>query len=137
MRALLAMVAAVLIAVFTLPAVAQRTPPGGDTVGSDRPVSRNDVRSSPTASPDANSRMTQSAGTTSGYENTPAYAGSSTYSTGTAQGSPGAEGMGGQTAATAARRRGYHASSGKAHNTTNVHRTRTRKRARRKKPPER
>ncbi|MGI9103216.1 MAG: hypothetical protein ACR2IF_12335 [Terriglobales bacterium] len=57
---------------------AQRTPPGGDTVGSDRPVTRNDIRTEPNPSPDQNQRMTQSSGTSSGYENTPAYAGSST-----------------------------------------------------------
>ncbi len=87
----------------------QRTPPGGDTVGSDRPVTRNDIRTEPSPSPDQNQRMTQSSGTSSGYEKTPAYAGSSSENTAQAQQS--SRGVSGQTAATAGRRRAHHGST--------------------------
>ncbi len=107
------------IASFGIALRAQNTPPGGDMVGSDRPVTRDDVRSSPTASPDANQRMTHSSGTSSGYENTPAFAGRSTDSTATAQQSPGRSGMQGQTSATAGRARAYkHARSSTSLQTT-------------------
>ena len=62
-------------------ALAQKTPPGADVLGSDRPVSRNGVRSEPTATPDANQRITNTNGSSSGYNANPAFAGSSTYGT--------------------------------------------------------
>ncbi len=92
--------------------LAQNTPPGGDMVGSDRPVTSDDVRSSPTASPDANQRMTHSSGASSGYENTPAFAGKSTYGTATQQQSPGRSGIQGQTPAIAGRMRAQRRTGG-------------------------
>ena len=96
-------------------AVAQNTPPGGDMVGSSRPQAQGGVRTSPAVTPDANQRITGTTGTSSGYENNPAYSGSSTYGTATAMQSPGKTGMSGQTAATAARRRAYRGQAATRH----------------------
>ncbi len=74
------LIAALLIAAPLLAAAQNsqgRTPPGGDMLGSDRYVQNSDINSMPTASPDANQRMTHSAGSTTGYENPPAFAGAS------------------------------------------------------------
>lgn len=87
-------------------ALAQKTPPGADTLGSDHPVARNGVRSEPTATPDANQRLTNTSGSSSGYEANPAFAGSSSYGTAAAVNND-RSGMHGQAAATAARRRAY------------------------------
>lgn len=65
-------------------ALAQKTPPGADILGSDHPVARNGVRSEPTATPDANQRMTNTTGSSSGYDGNPAFAGSSSYGTASA-----------------------------------------------------
>lgn len=95
---------AILALVLSAPlAQAQKTPPGGDMVGSDRPMSHNDVRTEPAVSPDANQQITNTNGTSSGYEGNPAYAGSSSYGTASAVRND-RSGMRGQASATDARR---------------------------------
>ena len=96
-------------------ALAQKTPPGADTLGSDHPMARNGVRSEPTATPDANQRLTNTNGSSSGYDADPAFAGSSVYGTASAVNND-RSGMQGQTTATAARRRAYrNPASGASH----------------------
>ena len=104
MRRLVLLMAVLLLSAGV--ALAQKTPPGGDMVGSDRPGGRSDVRSAPTASPDANQQLTGTTGSSSGYEQNPAFAGSSTYGTASSVNND-RSGMQGQTTATAARRRAY------------------------------
>jgi hypothetical protein len=104
MRRLLLMTVLLLMAGVAAAQEAQRTPPGGDMVGSDRSLQRGDIRTSPSPSPDQNQRMTNSAGATSGYEKVPAYSGASVDQS-RQQTSNGRVGMQGQTAATAGRKR--------------------------------
>lgn len=108
---------------------AQKTPPGGDMLGSDRPAAQGGVRTSPAVTPDANQRVSGTLGTSSGYEGTGTYAGSSTYNTGTAVNSHGAQGMAGQTGSTQSRRRAFSAEAAQRKTT---HKKTTRRRAGRK-----
>lgn len=94
-------------------ALAQKTPPGGDMVGSDHAMGRNGVRTEPAVTPDANQRVTGTNGSSSGYDQNPTFAGSSSYGTATAVNSPGREGMQGQTSATAGRRQAFRLSGKK------------------------
>ncbi len=86
---------------------AQRTPPGGDMVGSDRSLHSDDIRTMPSPSPDQNQRMTGSAGTSTGYEKVPAYGGTSIDEARTRQSTGSPVGLQGQASATAGRRRAH------------------------------
>ena len=90
---------------------AQRTPPGGDMLGSDRYLQRSDITTEPSPSPDQNQIMTNSGGASSGYENVPAFAGTSVNEGRTEQGSGGNSGLQGQTASTAGRLQAYSGSA--------------------------
>lgn len=81
-------------------------PPGGDMVGSDHTVTpRGGVRQQPNQSPNQNQEMTNTGGTTTGYERSPAKAGSSIHGSAQAQQNIGTEGLQGKSSATAGRRR--------------------------------
>lgn len=84
-----------------------RTPPGGDMVGSDRNLQRGDIRTSPSPSPDQNQVMTNSTGSSTGYQKVPAYSGTSVDESRTRQSTSGPSGLQGQTSATAGRRRAH------------------------------
>lgn len=81
------------------------TPPGPDTVGSDRTVHR--PGQSARSDPQQNQRMTNNAGTSGGNERPHAQAGESVYSTSTAQGNIGVKGQQGEASAISGRQRAH------------------------------
>jgi len=84
-------------------------PPGGDMVGSDRAVTpRAGTHGQLSPSPNQNQQMTNTGGTTTGFERAPAKAGASIHETQQAQQNVGTKGVQGEMSATAGRRRAHH-----------------------------